>query len=109
VPVELSEKDVEERLKAIAGLKTDYQLVFGDADPIRGPAVRRVMLDLARFCRAGQTTWSEDARHHARLEGRRETWLHIDDWLRQPEEDLLQRLVGDSYVVVKVTDEDDDG
>lgn len=108
MPAALTEDEASKQLKAIGELKTAYQLVFGMGDPVRGVAVRAVMLDLGRFCRLSQSTWSEDARHHARLEGRREVGLHIEDWLRLPEEDLLQRLVGDNYVVVKVNPEDDD-
>lgn len=38
---------------------------------------RTVLLDLAKFCRAYQTTFHEDPRIHAMLEGRREVFLRI--------------------------------
>lgn len=104
----VSETQLEERLKAIGELKTAYQTIFGEGDPARVAAVRAVAMDLATFCRADEPTWSEDARHHARLEGRREVWLHINHWLRKPEEVLLQRIIGDNYTVVKVDQEDEE-
>ena len=105
----LSEKELEERLKAIGEKKTAYQVVFGQADPARQAAVQLVLADLRKFCHYSSPTWSEDARHHARKEGRREVILHITDWFTLPEEELLQRVVGDSYVVVKVDpDEEED-
>lgn len=39
--------------------------------------VERVLKDLARFCRATDSTFHEDPRAHAVLEGRREVWLRI--------------------------------
>ena len=108
MPAALSETELETRLKAIGELKTSYQIVFGRGDPARSAAVSTVLADLRRFCRADRSTWSEDQRHHARFEGRREVWLHIDDWFTKPEEDLLQRVVGDNYVVVKVDPNEED-
>ena len=108
MPAALTEADAEALLKYVSTLKTNYQLVFGDADPVRGPAVRAVALDLIRFCRARESTFMPDQRVHALLEGRREVWLHIQDWSNLPEEDLLQRIVGDKYTVVKVDPEDED-
>ncbi|MFZ4687856.1 MAG: hypothetical protein ACOYLS_01330 [Polymorphobacter sp.] len=36
-----------------------------------------VLADLRDFCRARETTFDEDPRTHALLEGRREVWLRI--------------------------------
>lgn len=84
-------------------LKTAYQIVFGGDG-----AGQTVLDDLGRFCRANEPCWSEDQRHHARLEGRREVWLRIHNELKMPVEELLQRRVGDSYTVVKIEPEDQD-
>jgi hypothetical protein len=100
---QITETQAEELLHETAELQTAYQIVFG-----AGPASATVLGDLARFCRADEPTWSEDARHHARLEGRREVWLRIQAELKLPIEDLLQRRVGDSYVVMKIKPEDED-
>ena len=101
--VRLTEDQAVALLKEVGQLKTAFQIVFG-----AGPACTAVLNDLARFCRAEEPTWSEDARHHARLEGRREVWLRIQSYLRATEEDLLQRRVGDSYTVVRLETKEDE-
>lgn len=61
-----------------------YHLVF----PHRSEAAKAVLDDLARFCRAEETTFHADARIHAVLEGRREVWLRIQEHLRLSSEEL---------------------
>lgn len=73
-----------------------------------GASGTAVLEDLGRFCRANEPCWSEDQRHHARLEGRREVWLRIQNEIHKPIEELLQRRVGDDYKVVKIEPEDED-
>src|SRR5450631_704605 len=41
-----------------------------------------VLKDLARFCRANDSTFHPDPRMHAVLEGRREVWLRIQEHLQ---------------------------
>lgn len=41
------------------------------------PAGREVLVDLARFCRAHESTFNPEARISAQLDGRREVWLRI--------------------------------
>jgi hypothetical protein len=65
--------------------KAAYQIKFGGGDP--ADIVRE---DLARFCRANASTWSDDTRHHARLEGRREVWLRIQQHLTMEPEELAE-------------------
>lgn len=60
-----------------------YQLVFGSE------LAKTVLEDLAKFCRAEQTTFDPDPRIHAVLEGRREVWLRIQDHLKKNLETLL--------------------
>lgn len=100
---QITEAQATELFHETEQLKTAYQIVFGD-----GPAGQTVLADLGRFCRADEPCWSEDQRHHARLEGRREVWLRIQNELKLPVEELLQRRVGDSYAVVKIKPEDED-
>lgn len=52
--------------------KTNYQLAFGS------PAGKAVARDLARFCRAAETTYQSDPRAQAMLEGRRQVWLRVE-------------------------------
>ena len=100
--ISLNEEQVTALFREVAELKTAYQIILAD-----GPASRAVLLDLARFCRGDRSCWNADPRIHAALEGRREVWLRIQNYLHLSEEDLLQRRVGDSYQVVTYKPEDD--
>lgn len=51
---------------------------------------RRVLSDLAKFCRANDPTFNPDARIHAVLEGRREVWLRIQKHLGLSQQELLE-------------------
>jgi hypothetical protein len=51
-----------------------------------------VLADLRDFCRAGTTTFSNDPYVAARLAGRREAWLRIQQHLNLDEE-KVQKLV----------------
>lgn len=59
-----------------------YQTTF------RGPLADEVLRDLARFCRANQSTFHTDDRAHALAEGRREVWLRIANHLNLPPDRL---------------------
>lgn len=49
---------------------------------------KQVLSDLAKFCRAGESTFHPDPRVHAVLEGRREVWLRIQSHLKLDSETL---------------------
>ena len=49
---------------------------------------RIVLEDLAKFCRAHESTFHQDPRLHAMLEGRREVWLRIAQHLELSEDQL---------------------
>lgn len=53
---------------------------------------QRVLKDLAKFCRANTTTFHPDPRVHAELEGRREVWLRIQQFIHLTPEELLKIL-----------------
>jgi len=57
-----------------------------------GPVAQIVLADLARFCRANESTFHEDPRVHAVAEGRREVWLRIVNHSKLTEQELLQLL-----------------
>lgn len=50
--------------------------------------VELILRDLAKFCRAHETTHNPDQRLSAVLEGRREVWLRIQQHLNLTEEEL---------------------
>lgn len=49
-----------------------------------------VMKDLARFCRADKSTFHEDPRVAANLDGRREVWLRIQQYLNLSSDELWE-------------------
>lgn len=59
-----------------------------------GPLADVVLKDLARFCRAHESTFHPDARAHAVAEGRREVWLRIQNHLRLPPDELWRLYSG---------------
>ena len=54
------------------------------------PFGEEVLLDLAKFCRAHETTFHVDPRVHAVAEGRREVWLRIAKHLQLTDDQLWQ-------------------
>lgn len=58
--------------------------------PSRGVAAQAVMRDLARFCRAHESTAHPDPHVAARLDGRREVFLYVQERLRLDDETLWQ-------------------
>lgn len=64
--------------------KISYQNVFSKDSE----ATKAVLADLAKFCRANETTFLPDQRAHAVLEGRREVWLRIQSYLRLSTDEL---------------------
>lgn len=65
-------------------LQRAYSAVFGS------PIGKIVLEDLARFCRAVETTFDVDPRRHALLEGRRETFLRIQSLSSLTPDEVLQ-------------------
>lgn len=51
---------------------------------------QEVLQDLAKFCRAHESTFHTDARAHAVAEGRREVWLRIQKHLQLDDAQLWQ-------------------
>ena len=68
----------------VATRRTNYIRTFNN------PAGEAVLKDLARFCRAHDTTFHPDARIDAALQGRREVWLRIQQHLNLPEHELWE-------------------
>ena len=48
----------------------------------------RVLADLAKFCRAHESTFNTDPRVEGIMQGRREVWLRISQHLNMTEEQL---------------------
>lgn len=70
--------------------RTAYIRVF-DFDNANANAV---LADLAKFCRANESTYHDSERAEGRLDGRREVWLRIQHHLRLTPEQLWQLYSG---------------
>lgn len=66
-------------------------IAFGRVFDPKGPFVDIVMADLAKFCRANESTFHTDPRAHALMEGRREVWLRIQEFLTMNADELLEK------------------
>lgn len=64
--------------------KVSYQRVFVEDNR----DVNAVLKDLAKFCRAYDSTFAKDSRAHAVLEGRREVYLRIQKYLKLTPDEL---------------------
>lgn len=81
-------KDALEKLRSfIFARERAYKTAFS------GTEGEKVLVDLARFCRANETAFHEDPRVHAVIEGRREVWLRIQHHLKLDSE-ALWKLYG---------------
>lgn len=73
---------IEKARQFLMRRRYNYRLTF-----LSAPG-QEVLCDLAKFCRANETTFHADARLHAVAEGRREVWLRIANHLNMPPEEL---------------------
>lgn len=82
-----------------------YQLTFRD-----NYAAQEVLIDLAKFCRANESTFHEDPRISAVLQGRHEVWLRITNHLHLTSEQLFALYNGNQFDVVtrQLSNEGDD-
>ncbi|MDP3939771.1 MAG: hypothetical protein Q8R92_16765 [Deltaproteobacteria bacterium] len=79
----------ERTLQFLTSRALAYRRAFNPANR----DVRVVLADLARFCRANRSTAHADPYVAARLDGRRETWLRIQQHLNLTTAELY-RLYG---------------
>lgn len=73
------DNEIEQEPRARTSLRdrqSNYQTVF------LNPKGEKVLADLAKFCRAHESTFHPDPRVQAALEGRREVWLRIQEHLK---------------------------
>jgi hypothetical protein len=75
-------KQPTEAQRFVAQRRTAYIKTF------QTPFAEEVLADLAKFCRANESTFHPDARVHAVAEGRREVWLRIQQHLQMSDEEL---------------------
>ena len=76
----------DEALRVFTDAKRAYQQAFGAG------AGAAVLIDLAPFCRADESCVVMGDRDRTYvLEGRREVWLRIQDYLKLAPEELVQK------------------
>lgn len=79
----------KETMNFISTRKRAYRACFDkDEDGNFKPTADRVLVDLAKFCRAHETTATTDERTSAIMEGRREVWLRIQHHLQMTDDQL---------------------
>lgn len=83
---------IDKARRFLSRRRTAYLTAFS------GPAVRPVLVDLARFCRARTSTFHQDARLHALQEGRREVWLRIQEHLNLSDTEIWNLYNGSDDV-----------
>ena len=79
--------EIVDRVKTfLTSRKQSYQFTFAE-DNVYAQAV---LADLAKFCRADQSTFHVDPRASAVLEGRREVWLRIQTYLNLTPDEIWE-------------------
>jgi hypothetical protein len=79
---------IESAMQLLRNRSHAYRITF------TGPRAEDVLADLAKFCRATESTFHPDPRAHAVAEGRREVWLRIQHHLKLTDDDLWKRYGG---------------
>lgn len=69
----------------------ERSIAYGRLFDEKGAFTDLVLGDLAKFCRANETTFHPDSRVHALMEGRREVWLRIKEFLTLNADQLLEK------------------
>lgn len=85
---------IKDTLGFLGNRRKAYRLAFGS------PAGQEVLMDLVAFCRAASTTFHEDPRVSAALEGRREVFLRIQQHLNLTPEQLFSLYGGHTVQIV---------
>ncbi len=79
----VNEQEIEAR-QWLRNRRLAYKRVFNPENQ----DVKALLADLARFCRAHESTFDPDPRVHALLEGRKEVWNRIQHHLQMTDEDI---------------------
>lgn len=74
----------------LVGRARSYRRVFASQDG------QLVLRDLAKFCRAHESTANADPHLAARLDGRREVWLRLQHHLKLDDETLWKLYGGNA-------------
>lgn len=75
-----------DKLRMVIGRKASYYRAVFNHETVAGSSV---LADLAMFCRAHEPTFHPDPRVEGILQGRREVWLHIQNYSGLSTDDLV--------------------
>jgi hypothetical protein len=81
---------IEDNLSKIKSLFKSRKLAYCRTFNKEDQADRAVLQDLAKFCRAYDSTFAKDDRLSLMLEGRREVWLRIQQYLQLSNEEIYE-------------------
>lgn len=81
---------IQDNLSKIKSLFRSRRMSYCRTFNIESVAAKAVLQDLAKFCRANESTVLKDERMSAVLEGRREVWLRIQNYLQLTEEEIYE-------------------
>lgn len=81
-------KPIDEAKLYLDQLRVSYQQALGPT-----PATDAVLKDLAKFCHAFESSFHSDQRIHAVIEGRREVFLRIMDFLKLSPDELYRYYI----------------
>lgn len=93
---------IRRTIEFLRGRKRAYQLTFSS------PAGHECLVDLASFCRAGETTFHTDPQIAAAQEGRRQVWLRITQHMNLTTEQLYALYTGKPFDPLLLDREDKD-
>ena len=79
---------IEELIEKSKSFLRGRQIAYRQTFNLESSTAVEVLEDLAKFCRANESTFNADPRVHAVLEGRREVWLRIQQHLQLSDEEL---------------------
>lgn len=73
---------IQMTVDAFKELIKSRQMAYRRTFQLDNAYAQQVLGDLAKFCRAHDSTFHKDPRAHALMEGRREVWLRIQEYLK---------------------------
>lgn len=81
---------IKDSIDAIKRLFVGRSFAYNQVFSRQNQFTNAVLKDLAKFCRAYESTFDVDQRKHAALEGRREVWLRIAENLELSGEEIYE-------------------
>lgn len=81
---------IKDTIQAVKAMFQKKRLAYVRTFNMDNADAKIVLKDLARFCRGHESTYHADPRLNLVLEGRKEVWLRIQNYLNLGPEELYQ-------------------